>query len=277
MADRIETIYGSVVQHGRHNDRIYVMHLHDTDHGRLIETLDRMAVEHGYGKIFAKIPATAWHTFQAAGYIREALVPGFFNGQIDGLFVAKFLSKDRQRGTRHPIQGLTDSGQKKQKRLAVPTIIIDACTPADSDAMAAVYDQVFESYAFPIHRSEHICNMMRNNAIYYCARIKNRMVALAAAEIDRMNQCCEMTDFATLPDYRRMGLAAVLLDRLGQEALSRGIKTAYTIARADSIGMNRVFKDRGYCYAGCLKKNTQIGGRIRSMHVWYKRLNSDSP
>jgi beta-lysine N6-acetyltransferase len=69
-----------------------------------------------------------------------------------------------------------------------------------------------------------------------------------------------------------MGLAVRLLNRLEDEALKRGVKTAYTIARVDSYGMNRVFVKLGYRYAGCLINNTQIGGRIRSMYVRYKRL-----
>jgi hypothetical protein len=48
-----------------------------------------------------------------------------------------------------------------------------------------------------------------------------------------------MTDFATLPYYRRMGLAARLLDRLNVKALYRGMKTALTIAHADFLGMNQ--------------------------------------
>ena len=50
------------------------------------------------------------------------------------------------------------------------------------------------------------------------------------------------------------------------------MKTAYTIARADSAAMNGVFHKTGYHYAGRLVNNTQIGGRIRNMNVWYKRL-----
>jgi putative beta-lysine N-acetyltransferase len=272
MIDRIETIHGSVVQHGRHNDRIYLMHLRGTDHKGLIASLDRMAVEHGYGKIFAKIPATAWQAFQEAGYIQEALVPGLFNGQTDGLFIARFFSEGRQRRSRGP--GFDPTGRigRRPGPPAVSSLKIDVCTPADSDSMAAVYGRVFESYAFPIHRPEFIRHTMKKNAVYYGARIKNKIAALAAAEIDDIHQCCEMTDFATLAEYRRMGLAGVLLDRLEGEALNRGVKTAYTIARVDSYGMNRVFANLGYRYAGCLIKNTQIGGRIRSMYVWYKKL-----
>ena len=272
MADKIETIHGSVIQHGRHNDRIYLMHLHGKDHQRLIAALDRMAVECGYGKIFAKIPASAWHCFQTAGYIQEALVPGFFKGKIDGLFIAKFLSEDRQQPFR---EREPSRGKKIPDEPVHPAnlrLAIDACTPGDADTMARIYARTFDTYAFPIHRPEYIRELMTSDTIYFSARIKKTIAALAAAEIDPANQNCEMTDFATLPEYRRMGLAARLLERLDAEALKRGLKTAYTIARADSRGMNRVFASADYQYAGQLINNTQIGGRIRSMNIWYKRL-----
>ena len=32
-----------------------------------------------------------------AGYLQEAVIPGFFNGVTDGLFIAKFLSAQRQK------------------------------------------------------------------------------------------------------------------------------------------------------------------------------------
>ncbi|MDJ0784876.1 MAG: putative beta-lysine N-acetyltransferase [Desulfosarcinaceae bacterium] len=272
MTDHIETIAGALIQHGRHNDRIYLMDLQGAKHKALIATLERMAVELGYGKIFAKIPATAWHAFQDAGYIREALVPGYFNGLTDGLFIAKFFSEARRKRTKPPNFDPLGSAGKKSVPTAIPSLTIQDCIPADSDAMAAVYRQLFESYAFPIDRPDYIRHMMRHNAVYQCAMIAGRIAAIAAAEINDGYQCCEMTDFATLPAYRRMGLATRLLDRLENEALKRGIVTAYTIARADSYGMNRAFQHMAYRYAGCLVKNTQIGGRIRSMNVWYKRL-----
>jgi hypothetical protein len=56
------------------------------------------------------------------------------------------------------------------------------------------------------------------------------------------------------------------------EANKRRVKTAYAIARADSRSMNRAFEKTGYRYAGRLSRNSQIGGRIRSMTVWYKHL-----
>jgi len=272
MDDKIETIQGSVIQHGHHNDRVYLMHLHGTDHPVLIETIDRLARAHGYGKIFAKIPATAWQRFQNAGYVQEAIVPGFFKGEIDGLFIAKFLSKDRQQPT-HETGGVRGKNHRpRADKTANLPIMIEACAPADAPTMAKIYARTFGTYAFPIHRPAYIRQMMARDTIYCCARIKEEMAALAAAEIDPESQVCEMTDFATRLEYRRMGLAHRLLERLDEEAPNQGVKTAYTIARSDSAGMNRVFEKAGYQYAGRLVNNTQIGGRIRSMNVWYKPL-----
>ncbi len=67
-----------------------------------------------------------------------------------------------------------------------------------------------------------------------------------------------------------MGLAGLLLLQLEQTARELGMKAAYTISRAASKPMNVVFSNRGYAYAGLLKKNTQISGRIESMTVWHK-------
>ncbi|MDX2501907.1 MAG: putative beta-lysine N-acetyltransferase, partial [Deltaproteobacteria bacterium] len=90
--DLIENINGSLIQHGPHNNRIYLMRLNPNHIASLIAVLDEMALQKGYGKIFAKIPAPAWDAFRSAGYIKEAVVPGFFTDKIDGFFIAKYFS-----------------------------------------------------------------------------------------------------------------------------------------------------------------------------------------
>ena len=98
------------------------------------------------------------------------------------------------------------------------------------------------------------------------------MAAVAAAEVDSGNKNAEMTDFATLPKWRSMGFAKTLLKHMEKQARKREVQTAFTIARAESDGINFVFKNSGYRYAGMLKNNTQISGSIQSMTVWYKHL-----
>ena len=81
-----------------------------------------------------------------------------------------------------------------------------------------------------------------------------------------------MTDFATLPSHRGRGLATHLLGRMDGAARTAGERVAYTIARAVSFGMNITFARRGYAFGGTLVSNTQIGGAIESMNIWYKVL-----
>lgn len=113
---------------------------------------------------------------------------------------------------------------------------------------------------------------MDENVIYHGIWKEDELVALSSAEIDAGGENVEMTDFATRPDFRSQGLATYLLDKMEEDVRSRGIRTAYTIARAYSYGMNITFAKHGYCFAGTLTNNTQIFGQLESMNVWYKPL-----
>ena len=62
MSDIIETINGSVIQHGHHNDRIYLMRLNLADVQNILATLNAMALDNGYGKVFARIPRSWRHS-----------------------------------------------------------------------------------------------------------------------------------------------------------------------------------------------------------------------
>ena len=74
-----------------HSDRIYLMKLHDEDMPEILQDLDDLAAEQGYSKIFAKIPVKFLDEFKQHGYVNEALVPKFFRGQEDGVFVSRFM------------------------------------------------------------------------------------------------------------------------------------------------------------------------------------------
>ena len=114
---------------------------------------------------------------------------------------------------------------------------------------------------------------MRSHVAYFSVEIDGRLQALSSSEMDVDGQNTEMTDFATLPESLGQGLAALLLASMEVDSAERGIKTAYTIARAVSPGMNITFARLGYEFGGQLVNNTQISGSIESMNVWYKPLN----
>jgi putative beta-lysine N-acetyltransferase len=277
LVDRIENIEGSIIQHGPHNNCIYLMRLNPNQTGSLITTLDEMALEEGYGKIVAKIPASEWDAFNCADYATEAVVPGFYKGETDGYFIAKYFSAARKytpnieefvRIVKQTGEGSTKNGHRSGKARRE----VDICKLSDAGEMCSVYRQVFKSYPFPIQQQTYLKRMMKKGVRYFCIRVAGKIAALAAAEIDLAGHNAEMTDFATLPKFRGLGLAGTLLSRMEKKTRKIGIKTAYTIARAASHGMNTVFKNGEYTYAGILKNNSQICGSIQSMTVWYKHL-----
>lgn len=277
LVDIIENIKGSIVQHGHHNSRIYLIRLNTDDTHGLIVTLDDMALKNGYGKIFTKIPAPAWKVFKSADYVKEAVVPGFFSGKTDGFFIAKYFSAGRQRvqNVERLLRLATNAGKGVANNThptgnALPDVV--SCKPSDAEEMSAIYRQVFSSYPFPIHHPAYLQRMIKEGVLYFCIRMEGRIAAIAAVEIDLVNKNAEMTDFATLPKWRGRGFAGILLSHMDKKARKSGIMTAYTIARAESHGINSVFKNNGYNYSGLLKNNSQICGCIQSMTVWYKLL-----
>jgi putative beta-lysine N-acetyltransferase len=138
--------------------------------------------------------------------------------------------------------------------------------------MASLYRKTLETYPFPIHDPGYLARTMADNVVYFGVFGAGELVALSSAEKDAGASAAEMTDFATLPEYRGKGLSSCLLKQTEEAMKAEGIKTAYTIARAESYGMNIVFARCGYEYRGRLVNNTDIAGDIESMNIWYRRL-----
>lgn len=113
---------------------------------------------------------------------------------------------------------------------------------------------------------------MQSNVEYFCIEAGGKIVAVSAAELDKENLNAEMTDFATSTGWRSKNFAQHLLAFMERQVREKKIKTAYTIARAFSVGMNITFRKSGYHFAGRLKNNTNISGSIESMNVWYKNI-----
>jgi putative beta-lysine N-acetyltransferase len=278
MVDKIEKLRTSLIQHGTHSDRIYLMKLRDEDMPGILRDLDSLAAAQGYSKIFAKIPARHLTHFEQHGYVNEARVPEFFRGQEDGIFISRFLNEERQI-MRHGNQHLNNLALAEQKwgaglpqKKSPPGQLLPA-GPEHAEEMSRLYAEVFPTYPFPIQDPEYVRQSMRENVAYYSVRNQNRIVALASAEMDPGALNVEMTDFATCPDAAGHGYALFLLDRMEQDMRRRGFPTSYTLARSQSAGMNITFAKLSYIYAGTLVNNTNISGQIESMNVWYKHLN----
>ncbi len=279
MHDAVELIgKNTLIQHGEHNNRIYLLKLDEKDGDIILNELSRLAEKNSYTKIFCKLPKHTAPLFFADGYVLEAYIPGFYNGQEDALFVSRFLSPDRLlniEGT--PLKNLSallkeTNTKKKAPPKAVPDYHIRQLDKPDVEQMAEIYREVFLSYPFPIHHPDYILKTMDENVQYYGAEKEGQLVALASSEMDIKGENAEMTDFATVPEHHGNNLAGLLLGTMETEMKRQDIKTLYTIARLNSIPMNKTFLRAGYNYSGTLIKNTNISGSIESMNVYYKHI-----
>jgi len=275
MSDVIETMGRSIIQHGPANDRVYLMKLHTDDVPNIVDRLDRLAASGNYSKIFAKVPAWAAGRFVIAGHELEAAIPAFYPEGSAACFLGKYFTNDRRR-ERQP--GLV------QEVLAAAGEEVSTCRPAslpadfsvrkatesDLAGMAAVYREVFATYPFPIQEPDFLRAAMNDGTVFFGVWKGERIAALSSAEIDAASQSAEMTDFATLPEFRGHGLALHLLQLMEEVVRSRGIRSLYTIARSYSYGMNITFARNGYSYGGTLTNNTDIFGTLESMNVWHK-------
>lgn len=266
------------IQHGKNNNRIYLMDIGDADGDQLCRKLDDIAEAHSYEKIFAKIPASKAKAFLSSGYSIEARVEGMYARNDNGLFLSKYFNEQRSReplARHHQMVTTLALSKADSEPTALPdSYSIRLCSQDDVKAMAEIYGQVFESYPFPIDDPAFLTESIQSETIFACVEKDGDMIAVASAECSFQDDhlYAEMTDFATLSEFRGGGLASHLLNFLESDIAHRGIKTAYTIARAVSVGMNITFSRSGYAFGGRLKNNTDIAGRIESMNVWHKSL-----
>ncbi|EHN16347.1 putative beta-lysine N-acetyltransferase [Clostridium sporogenes] len=283
MFDTTINISNSKIQHGPKNNRIYLMHLQKEDMPKILDDLDSLANFYGYSKIFAKVPKASAKTFFEYGYISEAKISRFFNGTEDCIFMAKYMDNKRNTEIDKDLnRKVLDVALSKKLENSFKNNSVDynlpkefsfkKAKPSDASKMAALYSKVFNSYPFPVSDPQYIKETMNDNVIYFGVWKGNDIVALSSCEMCLEDKNVEMTDFAVVPDYRGHKFAYFLLGEMEKEMRKREIKTAYTIARSTSYGMNSTFAKCGYSFKGRLIKNTQIGGDIEDMNVWSKVL-----
>ena len=279
MFDTIEKIDNSLIQHGPMNQRVYLMKLNGQDLPDVMFKMDVLAQGQGYTKIFAKVPLQVKQLFTDSGYKEEARVAEFYHGEIDAVFLAKYFDEQRcvdstQQTINDILELARNKGIAQSQSPLQDGLTIRPAEPSDADVMAELFRQVFESYPFPIHDPDYLCRTMQTHVRYYGVWAGEKMIAVSSAEMDETAENVEMTDFATLPEYRGQGLSRQLLRYMEQEMSQVGMRTFYTIARALSVGMNITFARCGYTFGGTLINNTNICGQIESMNVWYKSADA---
>lgn len=277
MPDIIEKLHGSLIQHGKESNRVYLMKLNVSRLSDTLDIINELAKDKGYSKILAKIPAEFKDIFEQDGFAEEAYIPKFYKGKSDCSFMCKYFSKERKLAKNaQEINEIINISKQKEYTGIVNLLTeykFEVLNPQDIPQMTKLYREVFDNYPFPIFEDDYILKTMKDNVCYFGVKnSQGELISISSAEMDKENLNAEMTDYATLPIYRGQGFALYLLKQMEQYLVKNNFKTAYTIARAVSAGMNITFAKNDYIFSGTLINNSNISSGIESMNVWYKNL-----
>jgi putative beta-lysine N-acetyltransferase len=271
--DIIEKFDNATIHHGKFNNRLYILKFPPDGEKNLIKAICKKAIKNEYTKITGKVPRKTVSKFLKNGFKIEAVIPRFYKGINDCYFVSKFLDKDRavfDPGSLNEFKKVLDSYEAKPQVKIEHNYDVRQLNADDVNDITELYREVFDSYPFPIHEDRYIIETMKSHVIYYGIYVKGKLLSISSAEMDIESKNAEMTDFAVSNDARGLGLSKILLQYMEDEMKKKEMNTLYTIARLESIPMNKTFMGAGYSFAGTLINNTNISGGIESMNVWYK-------
>ena len=242
----------------------------------LLNEFEDLAQENQAEKLIVKGRPEHIGHFIEAGYGLEAKISGYFRG-TDAYFFTKYYSSERKKND----HWITEDGMvksivhlNKPKDISHPPakFTLIKAEERHAEKLATLYGKVFKIYPTPLQQPEYIKKTMSEGTVYFIYMDDNEIISAASAEINDFYKNAELTDCATLPEYRQHGLMKFLLKRLERELLERGIYCSYSIARALSFGMNAVLHQLGYRYQGRLMNNCYIYDKLENMNVWVRNL-----
>ncbi len=137
--------------------------------------------------------------------------------------------------------------------------------------ISSLLSNVFTTYPTPMENPDYVYKLMSEDCLFAGVFFDNRLVSTSSAYLERDWKRCEMTDCATLADFRGYSLTERLSRLLETTIQSKEDSyTFYSLARARSFGINRVFHKLGYHYRGRLVNNCNIFGGYEDMNLWVK-------
>jgi len=212
------------------------------------------------------------HAFQC-----EAIVDHFYRGS-DAYYFTKYFTINRKKSDYWLMEDgvITNVSKLERSKVKHPIpsgYILRKIVESDAEQLAKLYKEVFRVYPTPLHDSEYIKKTIEKGTIYFGFFFEGQIVSAASAEVNTQYDNAELTDCATLSTHRKFGLMKFLLEKLEDELRKQGVFCAYSIARAQSFGMNAVLYQLGYSYRGRLINNCFIFEYLENMNMWVKDLS----
>lgn len=263
----------------QYNQRIKIVDYEADDIERLVLKVRFLAEANGFDKIICMAPRKDWQQFLRYGYVLEAVLKYYLNGD-DAFVVSKFRSQERltslslmeeilliEKVMTHP---------RPSRRVVVPPegVTFRLARRDDVPELIALYQSIFETYPSPLIHSSYLDAVFQKDTLFAICTRAGEIVSAASAELQPHLRAAELTDCATKPGARGLGLSSHILMLLEREIAQRGYICAYTMARSRSYGMNNVFYRLGYEFLGRLVNNCDIYGAYEDMNIWVRDLRA---
>lgn len=243
----------------------------------IINQAEALVEKHRAEKCIVKARSEHIVSFLARGFQTEAVVDNYFHGS-DAYFLAKYYTSERKKNDFWISEDtiMNKISQLEFSGISLPLLSEDyqlaKADESHSGELSSLYSRVFQLYPTPLTDSDYVKQTMKKGTIYFMIQYKGQLVSAASAEINECYKNAELTDCATLPEYRQAGLMKILLSELETELTRYGIYCAYSLARSLSFGMNAALFQMGYQYRGRLTNNCFIYDKLENMNMWVKDL-----
>jgi putative beta-lysine N-acetyltransferase len=273
------SLAGNTVRHGKLNNRIYVLDAQIDRPHALHKSLTELASAKGYTKIIAKVKDSQVLSFLRQGYQIEATVPGYF-GLEDAIFVSYFLEQQRANCTKLALHDdiLEKASQTSpwQGEHVANELTVRKATHNDARDISKLYNLAFSSYSSPVGNENYVKSSLDSGVDYFCMVYMNAVIGCIRVEYEADTPNARLYDIVVAEQFRNQGVATALVEAASQLLQAQNISFIYSVCRAASFAINKVFARLGYEYGGRLLNNNLINGELESMNVWSTKLGCQS-
>ncbi|WP_368292796.1 putative beta-lysine N-acetyltransferase [Dehalobacter sp. TBBPA1] len=227
------------------------------------------------GKIIANCYKQDLSIFEECGFVAEGVIDGFFQGE-DATCMSLFLDTKRKNSLYEEKENrIIDYCVKNTNKFELnknKNYTIRQAVPDDIPQIIQLFQTAFETYPTPIFSREYLQKVMQDHILYMVAEEEGKIISIASADLDKQHMNAEITDCATYPKYRGRNILSELIFQLETHLKRNGFATAYSLSRANNLGINRSLSKLGYMYRGRLINNCHICGGFEDMNIWVKTL-----
>ena len=253
------------------NKRIKIVDFSNISMNTLYQII-KIAIENNIEKIICNCEEKYTSIFIGLGFIIEGKIKYYFRGK-DAICLSYFVDYERSINKYRSKENLIIKKcleSEKIYRKNENDFIVRRATNQDIDEIISLFSNVFSTYPSPVYDRDFLEKSMNSNVLYKVAVKDGKILGIASAEINIEHLNAEITDCATYPKYRGLGVLSSIIDELEKELKDRGILCLYSLSRAINPSINYVFKKHNYHFGGRLINNCNICGDFEDMNIWVK-------